>query len=149
MASKQMNPDQWVEMVEGWFAKFPPLPTNVKNLMVKFAPILALVFGVLGILGAIAATGFLAVLSPVVVLGGGFGVAAGGIVGSILMLVSSVMMVMAYTGLRDHKMVGWKYSFWSQTVSVAGSVLALNLVGALISVVVGYYLLFQIKSYYK
>lgn len=149
MASKQMNPDQWIEMAQDWFAKFPPLPANIKEVLVKIFPFLALIFGILGVLGAIAATGFLTVLSPMVVLGGGFGVAAGGIIGSILMLVSSVMMVMAYPGLRDHKIAGWKYSFWSQTVSVVGSILALNLVGALISVVVGYYLLFQIKSYYK
>lgn len=147
--SKKMDLEQWVTMSEEWFKKFPPLPANVKDILVKIAPILSLVFGVLGVLGAIAATGFLTALSPFVALGGGIGLAAGGIVGSLLMLVSSVMMVLAFSGLKDHKLAGWKYSFWSQTVSVVASLISFNLVGAVISLVVGYYLLFQIKSYYK
>lgn len=149
MAESKMDFNQWITMVEGWFAKFPPLPTNAKDLLVKVAPWFALIFGVLGVLGSIAATGFLTVLSPFVALGGGFVYAAGGVVGGILMLVSSVMLVLSFSGLRAHKMAGWKYSFWSQTVSIVGSVIALNLIGALVSALVGYYLLFQIKSYYK
>lgn len=149
MAEKSMNTGQYVKKLEDWFAKLPPLPTNVKDILVKIAPWLALIFGILGVLTAVAATGLMAVLSPMIALGGGVGVATGGLVGAVLALVASVLMLMSYPGLRDRKMAGWKWSFYSQLVSVVGSVVALNLVGAVIGALIGFYLLFQIKSYYK
>lgn len=146
---KQMNVDQYIKMMEGWFGKFPALPKSATDVLVKIAPWIALIFGVLGVLGSLAATGILAALSPFVALGGGLGVAAGGVVGGILALVGSVLMLMSFPGLRDHKMAGWKWAFWSQAVSVLSSVVMLNLVGAVISALIGFYLLFRIKSYYK
>lgn len=138
-----------MKTMEQWFAKLPQLPANVREVLVKIAPWLALVFGVLGVLASLAATGLMAALSPFMVLGGGVGAATGGVVGAILALVGSVLMLMAFPGLRDRKMAGWKWSFYSQAVSVVASVVALNLVGAVISALIGFYLLFQIKSYYK
>jgi len=117
--------------------------------LVKISPWLALVFGVLGVLGSIAATGLLAALTPVMVLGGGVGVATGGLVGALLGVVSSVLMLMAFPGLRDRKMAGWKMMFYSELVSVVSSLVALNIVGAAIGAFIGFYILFQIKSYYK
>lgn len=146
---KQMNFDEYVKMMEEWFSKLPPLPTNVKDILVKLAPWFALIFGIIGILGSIAATGFLTVLSPFIALGGGLGVATGGIVAGVLGLVGSVLTLMAYPGLRDRKMMGWKYSFYSQLTSVVAALVGLNLVGAVVSALIGFYILFQIKSYYK
>lgn len=133
--------DQYMKMMEEWFAKLPSLPVNVKDVLVKIAPWLALVFGILGVLGSLAATGILTALSPLT--------ATGGIVGAVLALVGSVLMLMAYPGLRDRKMAGWRRSFYSQLVSVVSSVVALNLFGAIVGALIGFYLLFQIKSHYK
>lgn len=147
--TKKMNMDSWMKTMEDWFAKLPPLPANVKDILVKVMPWLALVFGILGVLAAIAATGLMAALSPVMVLGGGVGVATGGVIGALLAVVGSVLMLASFPGLKNMKIAGWKLAFWSQAVGVVSSVVALNLVGALISALVGFYLLFQIKSYYK
>lgn len=149
MAEKSMNMDSIMKMLEDWFAKAPALPPNAKEVLVKIAPWLALIFGILGILAAVSATGLLAVLSPLMVLGGGVGLAAGGLVGALLGIVSSVLLLMAYPGLKDRKMAGWKWSFYSEAVSIVASVVALNLVGAVIGALIGFYILFQIKSYYK
>lgn len=149
MAAENINMEQWTKALEEWFAKLPPLPKGITDVVVKVAPWLALVFGVLGVLGSIAATGLLAVLSPFMVLGGGLGVAAGSVVGAVLALVSSVLLLMAFPGLRDRKMAGWKWSFYAEVVSVASSVVALNLFGAVVGALIGFYILFQIKSYYK
>lgn len=149
MAVNNLNVDQWVKTLEEWFAKLPPLPKGATDVIVKIAPWLALIFGVLGVLGSLAATGILAVLSPFLVLGGGLGVATGGVIGAILALVSSVLMLMAFPGLRDRKIAGWKYSFWSEAISVVSSVVALNLVGAVVGALIGFYILFAIKSYYR
>ncbi len=132
--------DEWVKTMEQSFAKLPALPANVREVLVKIAPWLALVFGVLGVLAS---------LSPFVALGGGVGVATEGVVGAVLALVGSVLMLMAFPGLRDRKIAGWKWSFYSELVSVVSSVVALNLMGAIIGALIGFYLLFQIKSYYK
>jgi len=149
MATQKVNMDQYMKMMEDWFSKLPSLPKSATDVLVKIAPWLSLIFGILGVLGALAATGFLAALSPLVMLGGGFGVAVGGVVGGLLALVSSVLMIMAFPGLRDRKMAGWKWSFYSELVSVVASLISLNLVGAVIGALIGFYILFQIKSYYK
>ena len=141
--------DQYMKKMEEWFGKLPVLPVNVKEAIVKIAPWLALVFGILGILAAIAATGLMTVLSPFMLLGGGVGAATGGLVGAVLALAGSVLTLMSYSGLKDRKMAGWKLAFYSQAVGVVSSLVALNLVGAVISGLIGFYLLFQIKSYYK
>lgn len=149
MATQKMNMDQYMKMMEEWFSKLPVLPKGATDVIVKIAPWMALLFGVLGVLGSVAATGLMAALSPVMVLGGGVGVATGGLVGAVLALVSSVLMVMAFPGLRDRKAVGWKWSFYSELVSVLSSVVALNLVGAAIGGLIGFYILFAIKNYYR
>lgn len=149
MTANNINMGQWMKSLEEWFAKLPSLPKGATDVIVKIAPWLALVFGALGVLGSLAATGILAVLSPFLVLGGGLGVATGGVIGAILALVSSVLMLMAFPGLRDRKMAGWKYSFWSEAISVVSSVVALNLVGAVVGALIGFYILFAIKSYYS
>lgn len=141
--------EEYIKMMEKWFAKLPALPANIKEVLVKIAPWLALVFGILGVLGSLAATGVVTALSPFMILGGGLGVATGGIVGALLALIGSVLMLLAFPGLRDRKMTGWKWSFYSESVSVVSLLVALNLVGAVIGALVGFYLLFQIKSYYK
>lgn len=149
MTANNINMDQWMKSLEEWFAKLPALPKGATDVIVKIAPWLALIFGVLGVLGSLAATGILAVVSPLVLLGGGVGLAVGGVVGGILALVSSVLMLVAFPGLRDRKMAGWKWSFYAEVVSVASSVVALNLFGAVIGALIGFYILFAIKSYYK
>lgn len=144
-----MNVDEWIKTLEEWFAKLPPLPTGVREFLVAVAPWAALIFGVLGVLFSLAATGILTVLSPFVALGGGLGAAAGNVVGAVLSLVASGLLLAAFPGLKDHRAAGWKMAFWSQAVSVLGSLVAFNLVGAVVSALIGFYLLFQIKSYYK
>lgn len=144
-----MNADEWIKTLEEWFAKLPPLPKGVQEFLVAVAPWVALIFGVLGVLFSLAATGILAVLSPLVALGGGLGAATGNVVGAVLSLAASGLLLAAFPGLKDHQVAGWKMTFWSQAVSVLGSLVALNLVGAAVSALIGFYLLFQIKSYYK
>lgn len=129
--------EKYIKMLEEWFSKLPPLPVNVKDILVKIAPWVSLVFGALGVLGILGAIGILAAFSPTMM------------VGAVLALVSSVLMLVAFPGLRDRKMAGWQWSFYSQLASVVSSLVALNFVGALIGALIGFYLLFQIKSYYK
>ncbi|HVC32183.1 MAG TPA: hypothetical protein VNL16_01600 [Chloroflexota bacterium] len=70
-------PSQWDDYVERARQQLPAGPPSLLNGYVRFAPWVALVFGVFGVLALLALGGILAVLSPVLLLGGASGVGAG------------------------------------------------------------------------
>lgn len=133
-----------IVMMGDWFKKAPELPTNAKEGLVKITPWIALIFGILGILGGLGAVG----VSPVVVFGG-IRNSMMVLVSGILTIVSSVMLLMAYPKTRAHKEAGWRLLFWSAVVSLVSSLVVGSIVSAIIWGVIEFYLLFQIKSYYK
>ncbi len=146
MAKTDAN--QIVNTVEEWYSKLPPLPKSWTDVIVKITPWIALVFGALGVLGSIAAFGVLTVLAPFVAIGGGIGTAANGVIGSLLALVSSGLLLAAFPGTRARKMSGWRFLFWSEVVSLISAVIYFS-VGGVTGALIGFYILFQIKSHYK
>ena len=144
---KSFQGDDLIVSLENVFKGVPNLPANIREVLVKIAPWLALIFGILGIIGGLGAIG----VSPIGVLGGVSNGAFLLVIG-VLTIVSSVMMVMAFPKLNKGEMGGWKLLFWSEVISFVSSLLALNvgsIISALIGAAIGFYLLFQIKSYYK
>src|SRR3972149_5746654 len=135
--------DQSISQMEEWFSKLPPLPSNWRDVIVNITPWLALIFGIIGVLGSLAAVGVLTFLAPFVVLGGGIGVASGGIIGAVLALVASILLVLAFPGTRDRKMSGWRLLFWSEVVSVISGIVAFS-AGGVVGALIGFYILFQI-----
>jgi Zn-dependent protease with chaperone function len=147
MANTNKTSNDIIVTMEDFFKKAPALPANAREFIVKITPWFAIIFGVLGVLAGLAAVG----VSPVAVLGG---VQAGAstLISGVLAIVTSVIMIMAYPKLKNSQMAGWKLLFWSQAVSVLSSLLAggLNgIVGTVVGALIGFYILFQIKSYYK
>ncbi|SRR5260221_4905575 len=138
----------FVETMGEWFDKFPAMPKNGRDVLVQIAPILALIFGILGILIGISGLGVLTVLSPLAYLGGvpGYGT---GFVPALIYIVSSVVLLMSYSGLKSHKYNGWKLLFWSEVINLIGGLISMVFVSAIIGALIGFYLLFQIRSYYK
>jgi len=130
------------------YAKLPPLPTGVKDFLVMVAPWFALIFGVIGVLGSLSAFGLSTVLSPLVALGGGVGVATSLMVVSLIGLVQSVMMLVAFPSLMKRKTFGWSLLFWSEVLAVISSVISFSVVGVVLTLV-WFYFIFQVKSYYK
>lgn len=148
MATKKSAKVQdWQQMMEEWFMKLPALPKNARETLVKITPWIALIFGILGILGSLAGMGILGILSPFMLLGGGY-TAGRSLIAVGISLVSSVLLLMAYSGTKANKMQGWHMLFWSEAVSVIASVVDLSLGGILFNAI-GFYLLYQIKAYYK
>ena len=139
-----------VQTLEDFYKKAPALPPNAREALVKIAPILSLIFGILGIIVGIVGVLSLSVLAPLALLvsrhGTGYG---GGFIAALTLLVSSGLMLAAYPGVKAHKMKGWEMLFWSEVVSIVGSIIQLDIVSAIISGLIGFYILFQIKSYYK
>lgn len=138
-----------IDTMGQWFAKFPVLPTNIREVLVKITPWLSLIFGILGILVGISGLGVLTFLSPLAMLGGvsSYGT---GIIATIIYLIGSVALLAAYPGTKAKKYAGWQFLFWSEAINLVGGLIGMHgIVSALIGALVGFYLLFQIKSYYK
>lgn len=140
--------DSVITSVGDVYAKLPNLPKDARDLIVKITPWVALIFGVLGVLAGIGGLGVFSAFSPMVVAGSGVQALGSGIISAILLLVSSGLLLAAFSGTKAHKMQGWKFLFWSEVVSVVAAVLSISLTGVLFSLI-GLYLIFQIKSYYK
>lgn len=143
MAKKQAD---YMAQVEDWFLKLPALPKGGREAIVGITPWIALIFGILGVLASLAGIGVLTALSPFVYVGGGHPL--GAILSSILGLVASILLLVAYPGTKARKMHGWNMLFWSELASLVGAVVAISVSGVLVSLI-AFYLLYQIKSYYK
>lgn len=137
-----------IDTVGEWYAKLPALPKEARDVIAKITPWIALIFGILGVLGSIAALGIVTVFSPLAVMGGGVQAAGTGIIAALLGLVSSALLLAAFPGTRKFKLSGWNFLFYSEVVSLLSAVLAISLTGILFSLV-GFYFIFQIKSHYK
>lgn len=148
--------------VQGWVAKFEAwldlymvtkapfqIPMGGKEFLATIAPYLIIIGIVLFVLSLPALLGLGA-------LGGAMGMMSGHMSWGYAMLISTITSLIvviieacAVPGLfkRTHK--AWRLVFYATLVSFVGSVLALNIVGAVIGGVIGWYLLFQIKTLYK
>ena len=151
MSKSKTSTNDIIDTLGDWFAKFPELPKNAREVLVKIAPIISLVFGVLGVIVAISGLGLLTATSPFAVMGGVQATSAygTGFVAVLIYLVSSVLLLAAFPGLKAKKMHGWNLLFWSEAVNLLGGLVSLSILSAVIGAVIGLYLLFQIKSYYK
>ena len=136
-----------IKSFEDIFKKFPPLPANARETLFKIAPWLALIFGILGLLAALGGLGLLTAFAPLAVLGAakGYGLAY---VSAIGLAISSVMMLVAYPGLKAGKIGGWNMLFYSEIVNIIASAVGIS-IGSIIMAVIALYLLFQIKPKYK
>lgn len=134
--------------VEGWFLKLPALPKGGREAIVTITPWIALIFGILGVLVGLAGLGILTFLSPFALIGGGVSSTASSIASAALALVGSALLLAAFPGTKARKMQGWTMLFWSEVVNLIGAVVAVSLSGVVFSLI-AFYLLYQIKSYYK
>ncbi len=146
-STNKKSANQIESVLEDLFKKLPPLPPNAVNGLVSVTPWIALIFGLLGVIGAISAFGALSFLAPFAVMGGAknYGL---GLVSTIGWGISSVMMLLAFPGLKAGKTGGWNLLFWSELVSAIASVISIS-IGGIIGVAIALYLLFQIKNKYK
>ncbi|MEK7070618.1 MAG: chromate transporter [Patescibacteria group bacterium] len=133
-----------------YFVKKAPfqLPDGVKDFIVSFGPWITLIVLITTLPIILVALGLSAVLTPFALLAGP-STAAGWGLGTILILAVIVLEAFALPGLFKRKKSGWNLIFYASLVSVISSVVSLNLLGAVINAVIGWYFLFQIRSHYK
>ena len=66
----------------------------------------------------------------------------------LVLLVCVALEAMSIPGLFARSARGWRYAYYATLVSVAANLIGFNIVGAIVGGLIGFYLLFQIKSYY-
>lgn len=133
--------------LEDLFAKAPALPANGRELLVTYAPWLSLIFGVLLVLVSLGGLGVGSTLAPFMIYTGVNPTFL--LIASILGIVEGALMVIAFPSLKAKHVRGWNLWFWAEVLAVVSAVVSFNLVGAVLNFIIGFYLLFQVKSLYK
>lgn len=140
------------ENLDLYFAqKAPPLPENIKELLVTIAPWATLILLIVTLPFVLFALGLGAIVAPLAFLGGpsaGLSYGLAYTLSALVMGVSIVLDAMSIPGLFKRSAQGWRYAYYATLVSVVGNLLGFNLVSAIVGGAIGFYFLFQIKSYY-
>ena len=153
----------WEEQGDTYFVKKAPfqIPVNGRESLVQFLPFISLVAGLLMVWSAwglyqiyTTFSDFIAYSSYYTVDRSGLGMS---VWLSIAMLVATaVLYFMAFPGLQAHKKSAWKLLVFAEVIYVGYGVLRLitagdmgTLISTLITAVIGLYLLFQVRPYYK
>lgn len=126
--------------------KAPPISVKAKEWMVKAAPWLALIFGIIALPGIFAVLGFGTITAPFWAFKGvryfGF------IASTIASIIQVALELMAVSALFKKLAKGWQLLYYSTLLGVISAVLYTSVFG-LLTAVVSLYLLYQIKSFYK
>jgi hypothetical protein len=150
---------QLVKPLENLYAKAPALPVGAREFIVSIAPWVALILGILSVVGfalSLLGWGTLATLAP---YAAGMHVGFTGLllVASVLGLVSGVLYLLAYQPLKKRALKGWNLLFWVLLINAVSAVVSgaavyfslFSIVWALIWFAVELYFLLQVKAYYK
>jgi hypothetical protein len=152
MANTASTPVNLEETLNLYFGeKAPAMPPNVKELLVKAAPWITLFILVITLPAVLIALGLGALAAPLAFLiGPGYGVSYGVTytVAMVILGLSVLLEALSIPGLFKRTRQGWRYAYWATLVSVVGSLIGLDILSAIVTAVVGFYILFQIRSYY-
>jgi hypothetical protein len=147
---KQLEP--LLKTLDETYAKAPALPKKWKDLLVTYAPWLSLIGGILLVFGAISLFGLGSFLSPFSMMAGAGGFVITWVIAAVLLLVAGVLEFLAFAPLKGRKVKGWNLLFYALLLNALGSIVRLNVsevVTAVITFLIAYYFLYQVKSYYK
>ncbi len=128
------------------------IPSNIKELIVNFGPYLVILGIILRVPAVLAFLGLGALVSPFTAFMRPSYMVSYGINYVVSMLVFGVVLVLwalAVQPLFKRERKGWLYLFYASLVSLVSGVLGGNLIGTLFGTIIGWYILFQVKEYYK
>jgi hypothetical protein len=134
------------------FKSLPKLPAGIVDFFVSVAPWLALIGGVLSLIagpliGIIGSIGSLASLSPYMLILT--------LLSTAMLVAQAVLLLMAFTPLKNREFKGWALIFWSQMLGIVDSLLSIvlgdssRIVGTIIGVLIGLYILYQMRPRYN
>ena len=125
------------------------IPQGGKDFLVKVAPYLILIFSVLSIPVILAALGISMFATPFMMLGGyGYYGVLGFVIG-LLTLIVMIMQLTAVSGLFARSRKAWTTLYHVSLIELLINLISWNVVGGIIGSIIGWYILFQVKSEYK
>ena len=139
---------QLIATLDQYFGqKAPQLPANVKEFIVKISPYLAIlgliIFGLslIPMLTFVFGLGALAAYAAYVPMTNVY-------LSLVVLIIVELMYLIAVPGLFKRAKSAWNLMFYAQIVVAISSLIGLNILGAIIGLIIGFYFLFQVKSYY-
>lgn len=133
--------------------KAPQLPKEWKEVIVKFAPYLAILGVIFGAFSFLALLGLGAFMAPLGFVGGMMTgrpfLGIGYIVNVLFFGVMILLEGLAISGLFSRSKKAWTYLYWSALVGVIQNIVSFNVGGLIIGGLLSMYFLFQVKEYYK
>lgn len=127
--------------------KAPALPAGIKEFIVWIAPYLTILGTIVMVPAILALLGISAVFAPLTLLAGAW--SFGGLVSLVALIATTVLYVTAIPGLFAKKKMAWDKMFLVSLISVVTSLLSGQLFSLVIGALINWYILFQIRSYYK
>ena len=135
------------KLSEEFVKKLPELPKKLKEIIVKYGPYLVVILLVLSVPVILAFMGIMITTTSLIFLGGVKGCFY--IISVLLGIIMIILQIIAIPGLFKRKIKSWRLLFYISLISALLSLLKFDLGGLIIGVGVSWYVLFQIKSYYK
>lgn len=132
--------------------KAPSLPANAKEALVRFAPWIALIVLIISLPLVLGILGLGALVAPLSMFGGPAYAASyttSYIISAVILGISILLMALSIPGLFARSMKGWRLAYYGVLVGLISNLISFNIVGGLINALIGFYLLLQIKSYYR
>ncbi len=154
MASQTASLNKLEDTLELYLVKkAPSLPKNIKQVIVNFAPWITIILMIIAIPAVLLVLGLGAIVAPFSVLMGPAATASYGftyLVSMLILAVTIILELMAIPGLFAKSKRGWRLVYYATLVGFISNLFnPLNLIGSIISTLIGLYFLFQIKEYYK
>lgn len=128
--------------------KLPALPDNIKEIFVKYYPLVVVIGLIFSIPAVLVALGINALFLPANLI---FPQAHTGffLLGTIVWIASLVLQAMALPGLMKRSLVGWRYIYYSVLVYAVYALLNFSIFNLILSSGISFYFLFQTKKLYK
>jgi hypothetical protein len=143
-------PKDLIGFLDFYLVKKAPfqIPDAGRELIVRFGPWITVVLLILLLPILLFALGLGAFLIP---FSGAAGVGYAASFGlmTIFVVVEVGLMIAALPGLFARKMSGWTLLFYSQLVGIVHSLLTGNIIGGLLTALIGLYILFQVRPLYR
>lgn len=128
--------------------KAPAMPDSVKEALVKYGPYITAIMMFFALPIILGLLGLGAMMSPFAYMGG-LRYGLGFTFSSLFTIAILVMQGLALPALFKRQKSGWNFMFYVALLQAVENLLRFDLGGLVIRSVISFYILFQIRSYYK
>lgn len=128
------------------------LPDSIKEIIVKVAPYLVILGVVLGVPLVLAAFGLGFLVAPFTFLLGpayAFNYSLNYVLSMVFFSGALIIEILAIPGLFKRQRKGWEYIFYASLINGVSGLLAGGLFSTVFSTLISWFLLFQVREYYK